>query len=130
MFLSRFITPVLLLLFAGSAASTLAQGFKQELETPEKVTVSIKNLEGRVSVVASKEQDKKMSVEANSTGQAIASDDVKVDARGARITIDVRQRGDKDRIDLVVRIPQRSKVEVEGTGGRRSTSSATSSRPQ
>jgi len=89
MFLSRFITPVLLLLFAGSAASTLAQGFKQELDTPEKVTVSIKNLEGRVSVVASKEQDKKMSVEANSTGQAIASDDVKVDARGARITIDV-----------------------------------------
>ncbi|HEX3183486.1 MAG TPA: VWA domain-containing protein [Pyrinomonadaceae bacterium] len=117
MFLSRFITPVLLLLFAGSAASTLAQGFKQELETPEKVTVSIKNLEGRVSVVASKEQDKKMSVEANSTGQAIASDDVKVDARGARITIDVRQRGDKDRIDLVVRIPQRSKVEVEGQAG-------------
>jgi len=117
MFLSRFITPVLLLLFAGSAASTFAQGFKQELETPEKVTVSIKNLEGRVSVVASAEQEKKMSIEAKSTGQAIAPDDVKVDAKGARVTIDVRPRGDKDRIDLIVRIPERSKIEVEGRAG-------------
>jgi VWFA-related protein len=117
MFLSRFITPVLLLFLAGSAVSTLAQGFKQELETAEKVTVSIKNLEGRVSVVASAEQEKKLSVEAKSTGREIAPDDVKVDAKGARITIDIRPRGDKDRIDLVVRIPERSKVEIEGQAG-------------
>jgi VWFA-related protein len=117
MFLSRFITPVLLLLLAGSAASAFAQGFKQELDTPEKVTVSIKNLEGRVSVVASADQQKKMSVEAKSTGQAIAPDDVKVEAKGARVTIDVRPRGEKDRIDLIVRIPERSKIEVEGQAG-------------
>ena len=117
MFLSRFIKPVLLLLLAGSAASAFAQGFKQELETPEKVTVSIKNLEGRVSVVASADQEKKMSVEAKSTGQAIGPEDVKVDAKGAKVTIDVRPRGEKDRIDLIVRIPERWKIEVEGQAG-------------
>jgi VWFA-related protein len=108
---------ILLLLIACCAASAFAQGYKQEFETPEKVTVSIKNLEGRVSVVASAEQDKKLIVEAKSTGQAIGPDDVKVDSKGGRVSIDVRQRGDKDRIDLIVRIPERSKIEVEGQAG-------------
>ena len=117
MFSPRFVTPVLLLLLAGLTGSVFAQGFKQELETPEKLTVSIKNLEGRVSVVTSAEYDKKMSIEAKSTGQAIAPEDVKVDAKGGRVSIDVRPRGEKDRIDLVVTIPQRSKVEIEGQAG-------------
>ena len=115
MLLSRFVAPVLLL--TAFSCSVFAQGFKQEMETPEKISVSIKNLEGRVSVVASAEQDKKLIVEANSTGMAIAPDDVKVEAKGARISIDVRPRGDKNRIDLVVKVPQRSKIEVEGQAG-------------
>ena len=115
MFLSRFV--LIALLMAGFGCSALAQGSKQELEVPEKVTVSIKNLEGRVSVIASAEQDKKMTVEANSTGAAINAEDVKVDAKGGKVSIDVRPRGDKNRIDLVVRVPQRSKIEVEGQAG-------------
>ena len=117
MFLLRFVTIVLLNVVTGLAASTFAQGFKQELETPEKVTVSIKNLEGRVSVVASAEQQKKVTVEAKSSGVTIASEDVKVDAKGDKVSIDVRPRGDKNRIDLVVNIPQRSKVIIEGQAG-------------
>ncbi len=117
MFLSRFLAPVLLLLLAGFTGSAFAQGFKQELETVEKVTVSIKNLEGRVSVVASAEYQKKMSVEAKSAGQAIAPDDVKIDSKGAKVSIDVRPRGEKDRIDLTVTIPERSKIEIEGLAG-------------
>lgn len=115
MFLGRFLTPVLLLLVA--AFTAFAQGFKQELETPEKVSISIKNIEGRVSVVATATQEKKVTVEANSAGLAIAPDDVKVDSKGGRVTIDVRPRGEKNRIDLVVTIPPRSKVEVEGQAG-------------
>ena len=115
MFLSRFV--LIALLMAGFGCSALAQGSKQELEVPEKITVSIKNLEGRVSVIASAEQDKKMTVEANSTGAAINAEDVKVDAKGGKVSIDVRPRGDKNRIDLVVRVPQRSKIEVEGQAG-------------
>lgn len=117
MFLSRFVTLVLLLLLAGFGGSAFAQGLKQELKIPEKVTVSIKNLEGRVSVVASPEQVKKLTVDARSSGSAVALDDVKVDAKGSKISIDVRPRGEKNRIDLIVSIPERSKIEVEGQAG-------------
>ena len=117
MFLSRFLALVLLSLAAGLTGSVYAQGFKKELETPEKISVSIKNIDGRVSVIASAEHEKKLVVEATSAGQAIASEDVKVDARGAKITIDVRPRGEKDRIDIVVTVPPRSKIEVEGQAG-------------
>ena len=117
MFFSRFVTLVLLLLLAGFTRSAFAQGFKQELEIPEKVTVSIKNLEGRVSVVASAEHVKKLTVDARSSGSAIASEDVKVDVKGSQISIEVRPRGEKNRIDLVVSVPERSKIEIEGQAG-------------
>ncbi|HZI59128.1 MAG TPA: VWA domain-containing protein [Pyrinomonadaceae bacterium] len=117
MFFSRFVTLALLILLAGFSRSAFAQGFKQELEIPEKVTVSIKNLEGRVSVVASPEHVKKLTVDARSSGSAVALDDVKVDAKGSKVSIDVRPRGEKNRIDLIVTIPERSKIEVEGQAG-------------
>lgn len=107
----------LVLLLAGLCSPALAQGFKQELEAPEKVSLSVKNLDGRVSVIASAEQEKKVTVEARSTGSPIAPEDVKVEAKGAVIQIDVRQRGERDRIDLIVTIPTRSKVTVEGQAG-------------
>ena len=110
---------VLFALLAITTASPAAfgQGYKTELETPEKVSVAIKNLDGRVSVIASDEQQKKVSIDARSTGAAVAAEDVKVESKGSDIHIDVRPRGEKDRIDVVVTIPIRSKVEVEGQAG-------------
>ncbi|HEX2268023.1 MAG TPA: VWA domain-containing protein [Pyrinomonadaceae bacterium] len=115
MFWNKFL--VISWLLVGFTCSAFAQGFKQELEAPEKVSVTIRNLEGRVSVVASESHEKKVTVEANSSGLAISSDDVKVDSKGGRVTIDVRPRGEKNRIDLVVTVPQRSKIEIEGEDG-------------
>ncbi len=115
MLLSRFVPLVLLL--AGLCSTALAQGFKQELEGPEKVTLSVRNLDGRVSVVASEEQQKKVTIEAKSTGLPVETEDVKIESKGSVVRIDVRQRGEKDRIDLVVTIPTRSKVEIEGQAG-------------
>ncbi|HJU93636.1 MAG TPA: VWA domain-containing protein [Pyrinomonadaceae bacterium] len=115
MLLSRFVPLVLLL--AGLCSTALAQGFKQELEAPEKVSLSVKNLDGRVSVIASEEQQKKVTIEAKSTGSPVETEDVKIESKGAVVRIDVRQRSEKDRIDLVVTIPTRSKVEVEGQAG-------------
>ena len=117
MFFTRFVTPALLLFLAGFTCSAFGQGFKQELEIPEKVTVSIKNLEGRVSVVAGPQYEKKLIVDARSSGSAIASEDVKVDVKGSKVSIDVRPRGEKDRIDLIVNVPERSKIEIEGQAG-------------
>ena len=107
----------LLLLLTGLCLSAFAQGFKSELEAPEKVSLVVKNLDGRVSVIASAEQEKKVTVEAKSAGLPVASEDIKVESKGGTIQIDVRQRGEKNRIDLVVTIPTRSKVEVEGQAG-------------
>ena len=112
---NTFLTVILLIV--GVCSPTLAQSFKQELETPEKVSLSVKNLDGRVSVVASEEQQKKITVEARSTGLAVDPADVKIESKGASIHIDVRPRGEKDRIDLMVTIPTRSKVEIEGQAG-------------
>ena len=107
----------LLFLFLSLCVPAFAQGFKQELETPEKVSLSVKNLDGRVSVLASAEHQKKVIIEARSAGSVIEADDVKVETKGASILIVVRPRGEKNRIDLSVTIPTRSKVEVEGQAG-------------
>jgi VWFA-related protein len=111
----RALTVISVLIFP--CFSAFAQGYKTELETPEKVSLVVKNLDGRVSVVASEEQQKKVTIDAKSTGAAVAAEDVKVETKGSDIHIDVRARGEKDRIDLVVTIPTRSKVQVEGQAG-------------
>src|ERR1041385_6709531 len=115
MLFSRFVPSLLLL--AAFCFPAFAQGLKKELEAPEKVSVSVKNVDGRVSVVASEEQQKKVTIEAKATGLPVAADDVKIETKGSSISIDVRPRGEKDRIDLVVTIPTRSKVNVEGQAG-------------
>jgi VWFA-related protein len=115
MLLCRFVP--LLLLLAAISSPAFAQGFKKEIEAPEKVNLSVKNVDGRVSVIASEEQQKKVTIDARSAGLAIETDDVKVETKGSEINIDVRPRGEKDRIDLVVTIPTRSKVNVEGQAG-------------
>ena len=107
----------LLLLLTLLCLSAFGQGFKSELEAPEKVSLVVKNLDGRVSVVASEEQQKKVTIDAHSTGSAVAPEDVKVESKGSTIQIDVRPRGEKDRIDIMVTIPARSKVAVEGLAG-------------
>ena len=106
-----------LILVVGFCSSAFAQGYKSEIETPEKVSLVVKNLDGRVSVIASEEQQKKVTIDAKSTGAAVAAEDIKVESKGSDIHIDVRPRGEKNRIDIVVTIPTRSKVEVEGQAG-------------
>jgi VWFA-related protein len=105
------------LLLAFFTCPALAQGFKQELDSPQKVELTVRNLDGRVSVVASDEQQKKVTVDAKSAGAPIEPGDVKVEAKGSNILVDVRPRGEKNRIDVVVKIPVRSKVNVEGKAG-------------
>ncbi len=115
MLLCRFLP--LLLLLAAISSPAFAQGFKKEIEAPEKVNLSVKNIDGRVSVIASEEQQKKVTIDARSTGLPIETEDIKVETKGSEINIEVRARGEKDRIDLTVTIPIRSKVNVEGQAG-------------
>ena len=84
-FRQLFLAVISAALLAIFSCPALAQGFKQELEAPEKVELTVRNLDGRVSVVASDEQNKKVTIDARSSGLAIEPSDVKVEAKGANI---------------------------------------------
>src|SRR5260370_28504974 len=68
--------------------SAPAQTLQRQLEAPEKVSVSIKNRDGRVTVNASDEQQKKVTIEATSAGLPVEPSDVRVDAKGESIQIE------------------------------------------
>jgi len=111
------VTSAIILCFASLQLVAFAQTFLRELEVPEKVSVSIKNRDGRVSVTASDEQQKKVTIEATSAGLPVEPSDVRVEAKGESVQIDVRARREQDRIDIMVRIPSRSKVIIESEAG-------------
>jgi VWFA-related protein len=94
-----------------------AQNYQRDLDTPDKVSVSVKNPNGRVEIIAAETQQNKVAIEANSRGNAVYSTDLQIEAKGGDIHIEVRDRGEKDRIDVVVRIPLRSKATVETEAG-------------
>ncbi len=108
--------PAIVFMFA-SGSTTHAQSYQREIDTPEKVSISVINRNGRASIIASDEQQKKVTIEASSRGAAVDPSDLQIEAKGASIEITVRDRSERDRIDLVARIPVRSKVKVETDGG-------------
>ena len=105
------------LLLACLGAPAVAQSYHHEVETGDKTSVSVKSRNGRVSVIASDEQLKKVSIEASSAGAVVDQTDVLTVTKGGDVNITVRDRRDKDRIDLVVRVPVRTKVKVESEAG-------------
>ena len=106
-----------LLLFIAAFDSVSAQTYTREMATAARVSLSVKSRNGRVSVIASDNQPNRVTIEASSTGAQVDSTDVKSVAKGGTIDIEVRERSDKDRIDLIVRLPSRSKVKVETQAG-------------
>jgi VWFA-related protein len=106
-----------LLIFSAFFDSVSAQTYTRELETADKVSLTVKSRNGRVSVIASDDQVKKVSIEASSAGTPVDSTDVQAVAKGGEVNIEVRDRNDKNRIDLLVRLPSRSKIKVETQAG-------------
>jgi len=106
-----------LLFLPGLFSSVSAQSYHTELDTSERVSLTVKSRSGRVSVIASDEQIKKVSIEASSAGAPVSATDLHTVAKGNNLNIEVRDRRDKDRIDLIVRIPSRSKVIVDTQAG-------------
>lgn len=106
-----------LLLLLGGAITTSGQSLERELNTPEKVTVVIKNGDGRVSVVASDEPKAKVSISAVSPGGSIRESDVTSVVSGAHVEIEVRAGKQPNRIDLTVRVPSRARVKISTDAG-------------
>ncbi len=106
-----------LLLLVAATDPARAQSYRREMETSDKVSLSVSSRSGRVSVIADDEQKKNVIIEATSAGLPIDAADVRAEGKGGSVEIEVRERPDKDRIDLIVRIPARSKVKVESEAG-------------
>jgi VWFA-related protein len=113
----KFVVIIGLLLLLGGFDSICAQTYTREFETGDTVSLTVKSRSGRVSVIATDEQKKKVTIEASSTGALVDPTDLHTAAKGNNIEIEVRDRRDKDRIDVIVRIPSRSKVKIESEAG-------------
>ena len=110
----------LMMSFASPSTHLNAQelpSLTREFDTADSVTLTVKNRDGRVTVVASEDFQKKAKVEAKSAGAMVMESDVAAKASGNKMEVDVRQRGEKDRIDVTIYVPVRSKVEVESAAG-------------
>ncbi len=105
------------LLFPVAVVTVSAQSYTTEMSTSETVSLTIKSRNGKVSVVAAEDLQKKLTIEAKSNGATVDPSDVTAVAKGNQINIEVKDRREKDRIDLTVRIPVRSKVKVETEAG-------------
>lgn len=99
------------------AAISFGQGYTTEMATSETVSLTVKSRNGKVSVVAAEDHQKKVTIEAKSTGTAVDPTHVTAISKGNHINIEVKDRPEKDRIDLIVRVPLRSKVKVETEAG-------------
>jgi VWFA-related protein len=99
-----------------AASGAFAQSVHRELDAPEKVSLSIKSRNGRVSVIATDDR-KTVAIEASSTGAPVEAGDVLSVVKGANVDIDVRPRREQDRIDLIVRVPPRSRLRILGEAG-------------
>ena len=106
-----------LLLLPAVFNSVSAQSYRTELETAEKISLTVKSRSGRVSVIAADELKEKVTIEATSAGAPVDATDLHTTGKGNNLNIEVRDRRDKDRIDLIVRIPPRSKVTVDTEAG-------------
>jgi VWFA-related protein len=107
----------LILLLVCAAEPAVAQTYRHEVDTGDKTTVSVKSRNGRVSVIATDDQQKKITLEATSAGALVDQTDVLTVAKGGNVNITVRDRREKDRIDLVVHVPARTKVKIESEAG-------------
>ncbi|HXT63949.1 MAG TPA: VWA domain-containing protein [Pyrinomonadaceae bacterium] len=92
---------------------TNAQSYEREFSVGSKPALTIKNRNGRVSVVTSDDQKDKALLQASSPGAPVEARDISISSG----EIVVRERAAADRIDLVVRVPARSRVKVESESG-------------
>src|SRR5215204_690668 len=130
-----FVAVVLAGLSLCARAQTPAGGFERELDASGPVELRVKNRTGRVTVLA-EDGLKQVSIHATSgAGLSVSEKDVRVAHGGGSVQIEVEREGaaarpsggmkvvaspaqvERERIDLVVRGPSRSRVYVETEAG-------------
>jgi VWFA-related protein len=89
------------------------QGYEKELSVGSNAALTITNRNGRVSVITLKNEKDKSTLQATSPGAPVGPSDVSI----SEGVITVRERRPQDRIDLIIRIPPRSRVKIESESG-------------
>jgi len=110
--------PIIAIIIAAAVVISLpgrtnAQTYEREFSVGSKPTLTIKNRNGRVSVVTSDDQKDKAVLQASSPGAPVEPGDISIS--GGEIS--VRERRAADRIDLVIRVPARARVKIESESG-------------
>jgi len=100
-----------LLLVFPATPGVSAQAYERDLDISAKTLVTIKNRNGRVSVIAADSEKAKPTLKATSTGAPVKPGDLVVS--GNEIVV----REHPYRIDLIVRLPKRARVRVESEAG-------------
>lgn len=108
---------VFVILAAAASMPASAQSVQREFVVTIKAAVDITNRNGRVMVIASEDQQGRITVKAESAGAPVSEADVKAVGSGGTIHIDVGARREEDRIDLTVRVPLRATVKVRSEAG-------------
>ena len=109
--LSRHIFKPISLLLAASLLVSLApnqsraQAYEKEFTVNAKTLFTIKNRNGRVTVITTDNGKAKATLQASSSGAPVERGDVSVS--GSEIT--VRERTAQNRIDLTVHLPKRAR---------------------
>ncbi len=105
------IIPAIIISLCLTPIPARAQAYEKDLNFSGKALFTIRNRNGRVSVIASDNEKDKSTLHATSTGAPVEPGDIVVS--GNEIT--VRER--PYRIDLTVHVPKRSRVKIESETG-------------
>jgi VWFA-related protein len=102
----------LVCLFAAISVSARAQDLTREISLPASGEIVITNNSGRVTVNATDENATGVSLKAATPGRAVADKEVVAETKGSAVNVTVRPDKPRDRIDLTLNVPPRSRVKI------------------
>jgi len=113
-----FLPPILLIL---SALITEAQSLSKELSVPEGTTVSVVNRYGRIDVeafaVEAGTTDRKGQINATSDKKLVTPKEISISTKGRHVDIEIKPTDPQKRIDVSLKLPERSLVSLETLDG-------------
>lgn len=113
---TRLLVILLSVLAPLSAGVVYAQAYERELEAPGKALITINNRNGRV-VVEAREGQAAVSLKAESETAEVSESEVSILKTSSGLQIDVKPSLQRERIDLTVLVPERSRLKVTTDAG-------------
>ncbi|HSK72378.1 MAG TPA: VWA domain-containing protein [Pyrinomonadaceae bacterium] len=110
-FISQTLSIIFVLAFAAEA-----QSFQKEIPLKSGGLVEIINLYGRVDAQVVEENGEKVSISPSADTQ-ISEGEIKIESSDGRIKIEAAPNNQSSRVDLIIRLPLRSRVKIETRAG-------------